>query len=105
MRVDGFPLPRRFRDSATTVGQNLLRSVECLQGRAELSGHPALSSIRNRRNWSDLFQDKRLPSAIGLYLRITALGRVLIEIGGAEHKTGEGHSRSSGERLFWRLRR
>src|SRR6266699_202905 len=35
------------------------------------------------------FKTTRLPVRYLIYIAITALGRVLIEIGGAEHKTGE----------------
>src|SRR2546423_11320167 len=35
------------------------------------------------------FKTTRLPVRYLIYIAITALGRVLIEIGGAEHRTGE----------------
>jgi protein PsiE len=35
------------------------------------------------------FKTTKLPVRYLIYIAMTALGRVLIEIGGAEHKTGE----------------
>jgi phosphate starvation-inducible membrane PsiE len=61
-----------------------------LQGRAELSDILLLFIYLEIGAMVGIyFKTTRLPVRYLIYIAMTALGRVLIEIGGAEHKTGK----------------
>ena len=86
--VDGFHYLALFAIGATTVWSALAAFCGMFaKGRAELSDILLLFIYLEIGAMVGIyFKTTRLPVR---YLAITALGRVLIEIGGAEHKTGE----------------
>ena len=89
--VDGFHYLALFAIGATTVWSALAAFCEMIaKGRAELSDILLLFIYLEIGAMVGIyFKTTRLPVRYLIYIAITALGRVLIEIGGAEHKTGE----------------
>ncbi len=89
--VDGFHYVALFAIGATTVWSALAAFCEMFaKGRAELSDILLLFIYLEIGAMVGIyFKTTRLPVRYLIYIAITALGRVLIEIGGAEHKTGE----------------
>jgi protein PsiE len=88
--VDGFHYLALFAIGATTVWSALAAFVSMLgKGRAELSDILLLFIYLEIGAMVGIyFKTTRLPVRYLIYIAMTALGRVLIEIGGAEHKTG-----------------
>ena len=88
--VDGFHYLALFAIGATTVWSALATFVGMVT-----KGHAELSDILLLFIYLEIgamvgiyFKTTRLPVRYLIYIAITALGRVLIEVGGAEHKTG-----------------
>jgi protein PsiE len=89
--VDGFHYLALFAIGATTVWSALAVFISVLA-----KGHAGLSDILLLFIYLEIgamvgiyFKTTRLPVRYLIYIAMTALGRVLIEIGGAEHKTGK----------------
>jgi protein PsiE len=89
--VDGFHYLALFGIGATTVWSALAVFMSMLG-----KGHAGLSDILLLFIYLEIgamvgiyFKTTRLPVRYLIYIAMTALGRVLIEIGGAEHKTGK----------------
>ena len=89
--VDGFHYLALFAIGATTVWSALAAFISMLgKGRAELSDILLLFIYLEIGAMVGIyFKTTRLPVRYLIYIAMTALGRVLIEIGGAEHKTGK----------------
>jgi len=89
--VDGFHYLALFAIGATTVWSALAAFISMLgKGRAELSDILLLFIyLEIGATVGIYFKTTRLPVRYLIYIAMTALGRVLIEIGGAEHKTGK----------------
>jgi protein PsiE len=88
--VDGFHYLALFAIGATTVWSAFATFVGMVT-----KGHAELSDILLLFIYLEIgamvgiyFKTTRLPVRYLIYIAITALGRVLIEVGGAEHKTG-----------------
>jgi protein PsiE len=88
--VDGFHYLALFAIGATTVWSAFVTFVSTLN-----KGHAELSDILLLFIYLEVgamvgiyFKTTRLPVRYLIYIAMTALGRVLIEVGGAEHKTG-----------------
>jgi protein PsiE len=88
--VDGFHYLALFAIGATTVWSALAAFIIMLgKGHAELSDILLLFIYLEIGAMVGIyFKTTRLPVRYLIYIAMTALGRVLIEIGGAEHKTG-----------------
>jgi protein PsiE len=88
--VDGFHYLALFTIGATTVWSALATFVSMLRkGQAELSDILLLFIYLEVVAMVGIyFKTTKFPVRYLIYIAITALGRVLIEIGGAEHKTG-----------------
>ena len=89
--VDGFHYFALFAIGATTVW-----SATAAFGHMISKGEAELSDILLLFIYLEIgamigiyFKTTRLPVRYLIYIAITALGRVLIEIGGAEHRTGK----------------
>src|SRR5437879_2378101 len=89
--VDAFHYLALFAIGATTVWS----AAAAFIGMAA-RGHASLGDILLLFIYLEIgamvgiyFKTTRLPVRYLIYIAITALGRVLIEIGGAEHRTGE----------------
>jgi protein PsiE len=89
--VDGFHYLALFTIGATTVWSALATFISMLsKGRAELSDILLLFIYLEIGAMVGIyFKTTRLPVRYLIYIAMTALGRVLIEVGGAEHKTGK----------------
>jgi protein PsiE len=89
--VDGFHYLALFAIGATTVWSALATFISMLsKGRAELSDILLLFIYLEIGAMVGIyFKTTRLPVRYLIYIAMTALGRVLIEVGGAEHKTGK----------------
>jgi protein PsiE len=89
--VDGFHYLALFSIGATTVWSALAAFISMVaKGRAELSDILLLFIYLEIGAMVGIyFKTTRLPVRYLIYIAMTALGRVLIEIGGAEHKTGK----------------
>ncbi len=89
--VDGFHYLALFAIGATTVWSALAAFISMLgKGRAELSDILLLFIyLEIGATVGIYFKTTRLPVRYLIYIAMTALGRVLIEIGGAEHRTGK----------------
>jgi protein PsiE len=88
--VDGFHYLALFAIGATTVWSAFVTFIGMFS-----KGHAELSDILLLFIYLEIgamvgiyFKTTRLPVRYLIYIAITALGRVLIEIGGAEHRTG-----------------
>jgi protein PsiE len=88
--VDGFHYLALFAIGATTVWSAPVSFVSMLgKGRAELSDILLLFIYLEIGAMVGIyFRTTKLPVRYLIYIAMTALGRVLIDIGGAEHKTG-----------------
>ena len=88
--VDGFHFLALFAIGATTVWSAAAAFVSMVaKGRAELSDILLLFIYLEIGAMVGIyFKTTRLPVRYLIYIAITALGRVLIEIVGAEHRTG-----------------
>lgn len=88
--VDGFHFLALFAIGATTVWSAVTAFIGMLgKGRAELSDILLLFIYLEIGAMVGIyFKTTKLPVRYLIYIAMTALGRVLIEIGGAEHKTG-----------------
>src|SRR3981189_3768085 len=88
--VDGFHYLALFAIGATTVWSALAAFFSTLgKGRAELSDILLLFIYLEIGAMVGIyFKTAELPVRYLIYIAITALGRVLIEIVGAEHRTG-----------------
>jgi protein PsiE len=88
--VDGFHYLALFAIGATTVWSAFVSFINMIgKGRAELSDILLLFIYLEIGAMVGIyFKTTRLPVRYLIYIAMTALGRVLIEIGGAEHKTG-----------------
>src|SRR6202045_3465612 len=88
--VDGFHYLALFAIGATTVWSALAFFISMLsKGRAELADILLLFIYLEIGAMVGIyFKTTRLPVRYLIYIAMTALGRVLIEVGGAEHKTG-----------------
>src|ERR1700752_3791972 len=89
--VDGFHYLALFSIGATTVWSAIATFFSMVaKGRAELSDILLLFIYLEIGAMVGIyFRTTRLPVRYLIYIAMTALGRVLIEIGGAEHKTGK----------------
>jgi protein PsiE len=89
--VDGFHYLALFAIGASTVWSAMAAFFGMVsKGRAELSDILLLFIYLEIGAMVGIyFKTTRLPVRYLIYIAMTALGRVLIEIGGAEHKTGE----------------
>src|SRR6202140_4316487 len=89
--VDGFHYLALFAIGATTVWSTLVAFISLIRKRrAELSDILLLFIYLEIGAMVGIyFKTTRLPVRYLIYIAMTALGRVLIEIGGAEHKTGK----------------
>jgi protein PsiE len=89
--VDGFHYLALFAIGATTVWSALAAFVSMLsKGRAELSDILLLFIYLELGAMVGIyFKTTKLPVRYLIYIAMTALGRILIEVGGAEHKTGK----------------
>jgi protein PsiE len=89
--VDGFHYLALFAIGATTVWSAFAAFFSMVaNGRAELSDILLLFIYLEIGAMVGIyFKTTRLPVRYLIYIAMTALGRVLIEIGGAEHKTGK----------------
>jgi protein PsiE len=89
--VDGFHYLALFAIGATTVWSALAAFISMLnEGRADLSDILLLFIYLEIGAMVGIyFRTTRLPVRYLIYIAMTALGRVLIEVGGAEHKTGK----------------
>src|SRR6202162_4366083 len=88
--VDGFHYLALFAIGATTVWSAAVAFIGMVsKGRAELSDILLLFIYLEIGAMVGIyFKTTRLPVRYLIYIAMTALGRVLIEVGGAEHKTG-----------------
>src|ERR1700704_484829 len=88
--VDAFHLLALFAIGATTVWSAAAAFIGMLaEGRASLADILLLFIYLEIGAMVGIyFKTTRLPVRYLIYIAITALGRVLIEVGGAEHKTG-----------------
>jgi phosphate starvation-inducible membrane PsiE len=89
--VDGFHYFALFAIGASTVW-SALAAFFCMvgKGRADLADILLLFIYLEIGAMVGIyFKTTELPVRYLIYIAMTALGRVLIEIGGAEHKTGE----------------
>jgi phosphate starvation-inducible membrane PsiE len=88
--VDAFHLLALFAIGATTVWSAAAALLAmCLQGRASLGDILLLFIYLEIGAMVGIyFKTTRLPVRYLIYIAITALGRVLIEVVGAEHQTG-----------------
>ena len=88
--VDGFHFLALFAIGATTVWSALTAFFSMIaKGRAELSDILLLFIYLEIGAMVGIyFKTTELPVRYLIYIAITALGRVLIEIVGAEHRTG-----------------
>jgi protein PsiE len=88
--VDGFHYLALFAIGATTVWSAVAAFFSMLgKGRAELSDILLLFIYLEMGAMIGIyFKTTELPVRYLIYIAITALGRVLIEIVGAEHRTG-----------------
>jgi phosphate starvation-inducible membrane PsiE len=88
--VDGFQYLALFAIGATTVWSAFADFLGMLdKGRAELPDILLLFIYLEIGAMVGIyFKTTKLPVRHLIYVAMTALGRVLIEIGGAEHKTG-----------------
>src|ERR1700720_1451769 len=88
--VDAFPLFALFAIGATTVWSAAAAFIGMVaQGRASLGDILLLFIYLEIGAMVGIyFKTTRLPVRYLIYIAITALGRVLIEIVGAEHQTG-----------------
>jgi phosphate starvation-inducible membrane PsiE len=88
--VDGFHYLALFAIGATTVWSAVAAFLGMAgKGRAELSDILLLFIYLEIGAMVGIyFKTTELPVRYLIYIAITALGRVLIEIGGAEHRTG-----------------
>jgi protein PsiE len=89
--VDGFHYLALFAIGATTVWSAVAAFIGMLD-----KGHAELSDILLLFIYLEIgatvgiyFKTTRLPVRYLIYIAMTALGRILIEVGGAEHKTGK----------------
>src|ERR1700722_1705896 len=89
--VDGFHYLALFALGATTVWSGFAAFISMLnEGRAELSDILLLFIYLEIGAMVGIyFKTTRLPVRYLIYIAMTALGRVLIEVGSAEHKTGK----------------
>jgi protein PsiE len=89
--VDGFHYLALFAIGASTVWSAMVAFFGMVtKGRAELSDILLLFIYLEIGAMIGIyFKTTRLPVRYLIYIAMTALGRVLIEIGGAEHRTGE----------------
>jgi phosphate starvation-inducible membrane PsiE len=89
--VDGFHYLALFAIGATTVWSGFASFLSMLsKGRAELSDILLLFIYLEMGAMVGIyFKTTKLPVRHLIYIAMTALGRVLIDIGGAEHKTGK----------------
>lgn len=89
--VDGFHYLALFAIGASTVWSAIAAFFGMVsKGRAELTDILLLFIyLEIGAMVGSYFKTTRLPVRYLIYIAMTALGRVLIEIGGAEHKTGE----------------
>jgi protein PsiE len=89
--VDGFHYLALFAIGATTVWSAFAAFISMLnEGRADLSDILLLFIYLEIGAMVGIyFRTTRLPVRYLIYIAMTALGRVLIEVGGAEHKTGK----------------
>jgi protein PsiE len=89
--VDGFHYLALFALGATTVWSGFAAFISMLsKGRAELSDILLLFIYLEIGAMVGIyFKTTRLPVRYLIYIAMTALSRILIEIGGAEHKTGK----------------
>jgi protein PsiE len=89
--ADGFHYLALFAIGATTVWSALAAFFGMLnEGRAGLSDILLLFIYLEIGAMVGIyFKTTRLPVRYLIYIAMTALGRVLIEVGGAEHKTGK----------------
>ena len=89
--VDGFHYLALFAIGATTVWSAVAAFFSMLgKGRAELADILLLFIYLEIGAMVGIyFKTTKLPVRYLIYIAMTALGRVLIEIGGAEHKTGK----------------
>jgi protein PsiE len=89
--VDGFHYLALFVIGATTVWSAVAAFISMWgKGRAELADILLLFIYLEIGAMVGIyFKTTTLPVRYLIYIAMTALGRVLIEIGGAEHKTGE----------------
>jgi protein PsiE len=89
--VDGFHYLALFAIGATTVWSAFAAFFSMLgKGRAELADILLLFIYLEIGAMVGIyFKTTKLPVRYLIYIAMTALGRVLIEIGGAEHKTGK----------------
>ena len=87
--VDAFHYLALFAIGATTVWSAAAAFIGmAAQGREPRRHSPLVHLSRDRRDGRHYFKTTRLPVRYLIYVAITALGRVLIEIVGAEHRTG-----------------
>ncbi len=88
--VDGFHYLALFAIGATTVWSALAAFINMLgKGHADLSDILLLFIyLEMGAMVGSYFKTTRLPVRYLIYIAMTALGRVLIEVGGAEHRTG-----------------
>jgi protein PsiE len=88
--VDGFHLLALFVIGATTVWAAVATFIDmAAQGRARIEDILLLFIyLEIGATVGIYFKTTRLPVRYLIYIAITALCRVLIEIGGAEHRTG-----------------
>src|ERR1700722_1092223 len=89
--VDGFHYLALFALGATTVWSGFAAFISMLsKGRAELSDILLLFIYLEIGAMVGIyFKTTKLPVRYLLYIAMTALSRILIELGGAEHKTGK----------------
>jgi protein PsiE len=89
--VDGFHYLALFAIGASTVWSAMVAFFGMIaKGRAELSDILLLFIYLEIGAMVGIyFKTTKLPVRYLIYIAMTALGRVLIEIGGAEHRTGE----------------
>jgi phosphate starvation-inducible membrane PsiE len=88
--VDGFHLLALFAIGATTVWSATAAFIQmAARGRADLSDILLLFIYLEIGAMVGIyFKTTRLPVRYLIYIAITALGRVMIEVVGAEHRTG-----------------
>src|ERR1700682_4833355 len=88
--VDGFHYLALFSIGATTVWSALAAFISMIsKGRAELSDILLLFIYLEIGAMVGIyFKTTRLPVRYLIYIAMTALGRVMIELVGAEHQTG-----------------
>ena len=103
--VDGFHYLALFAIGATTVWSALAAFISMLaKGRAELSDILLLFIYLEIGAMVGIyFKTTMLPVRYLIYIAMTALGRVLIEVGGAEHKTGKDLLKGCRPECGWNL--